>query len=253
MGAMDVFIVAALWSTVAWSSGTPNYLHYTEESSSVVFPDHLRRTKILPIVLSGSNGTLYTKEINNTVEYIFEFTKLQASEVPPARIMVESNNSNRSYPVMVVVQQQKGVLSWQLPLVVESGTNLFEYARTSRTLCPDYTYPSPHSQGVGYGNEVIVSVSTASPHNLNVSLLVSQEIDFSINLSEKRTVYVSPAEPRFYEFKFTDNTETVLLRVDSDDDICMTVSIQNMSKLEQQGHQCLSRYLYRSMALCFWL
>jgi len=80
MGAMDVFIVAALWSTVTWSSGTPNYLHYTEESSSVVFPDHLRRTKILPIVLSGSNGTLYTKEINNTVEYIFEFTKLQVGD-----------------------------------------------------------------------------------------------------------------------------------------------------------------------------
>lgn len=226
---MDVFIVAALWSTVAWSSGTPNYLHSTEERSSVIFPDNLRHTKILPIVVSGSNGTLYTKEINNTVEYIFEFTKLQASEVQPARIMVESNNSNRSYPVLVVVKRQKAVLSWQLPLDVESGTNLFEYVRTSRTLCPDYTYPSPHSQGVGYSNEVIVSVSTASPHNLTVSLLVSQEIYFSINLSERRSVYVSPAEPRFYAFKFTDNIETVLLRVDSDDDICMTVSIQNMS------------------------
>jgi hypothetical protein len=74
MGALDVLI---LWSTVAWSAATPNSLYYTEESSSVVFPDHLRRTQILPIVLSGSNGTLYNKEINNTVEYIFEFTKLQ--------------------------------------------------------------------------------------------------------------------------------------------------------------------------------
>jgi len=49
------------------------------------------------------------------------------------------------------------------------------------------------------------------------------------SLSEERSVYVSPAEPRFYAFNFTDNAETVLLRVDSDDDICMTVSIQNMS------------------------
>lgn len=74
---MDVFIFVTLWSTVAWSSGTPNSLHYTEESSSVVFPEHVRRTKILPIVLSGSNGTLYNREVNNTVEYIFEFTNLQ--------------------------------------------------------------------------------------------------------------------------------------------------------------------------------
>jgi hypothetical protein len=56
----------------------------------------------------------------------------------------------------------------------------FEYTRTSRTLCPDYSYSSPHYQGVGYSNEVIVSVSTASPYNLNVSLYVSQETDFPI-------------------------------------------------------------------------
>jgi hypothetical protein len=74
---MDVFIVVTLWSTVAWSSATPNSLHYTDESSSIVFPNHPRRTQIVPIVLSGSNGTLYNEEINNTVEYIFEFTKLQ--------------------------------------------------------------------------------------------------------------------------------------------------------------------------------
>jgi hypothetical protein len=74
MGYMDVLI---LWSTVAWSLATPNSLQYTEESNSVVFPDYPRRTRIVPIVLSGSNGTLYNKEINNTVEYIFEFTKLQ--------------------------------------------------------------------------------------------------------------------------------------------------------------------------------
>jgi len=61
-------------------------------------------------------------------------------------------------------------------------------------------------------------------------MLLKIEMLFVIcSLSEERSVYVSPAEPRFYEFKFTDGIETVLLRVDSDDDICMTVSIQNMS------------------------
>lgn len=64
---------------------------------------------------------------------------------------------------------------------------------------------------------------------LTVKLLKIEMFCVFCSLSEKRSVYVSPAEPRFYEFKFTDNTETVLLRVDSEDDICMTVSIQNMS------------------------
>lgn len=64
---------------------------------------------------------------------------------------------------------------------------------------------------------------------LIVMLLKIEMFCVICSLSEERSVYVSPAEPRFYEFKFTDNVETVLLRVDSDDDICMTVSIQNMS------------------------
>lgn len=49
------------------------------------------------------------------------------------------------------------------------------------------------------------------------------------SLSEERHIHVSPADPQFYAFSFPDDVETVLLRVDSDDDICMTVSIQNRS------------------------
>jgi hypothetical protein len=49
------------------------------------------------------------------------------------------------------------------------------------------------------------------------------------SLSEERSVYVSPSEPRYYDFQFQADMETVVLRVDSDDDICMTVSIQNKS------------------------
>jgi hypothetical protein len=56
----------------------------------------------------------------------------------------------------------------------------FEYARTSRTLCPDNNYYSPHNRSIENVNDVIVSVSTASPYSLNFSLLVSQETNFSI-------------------------------------------------------------------------
>lgn len=215
----NVFIVAfTLWLTAIGSLLTREIVGYNKEDSSIE-----------PIVQSGEYGTLYNEVVNNTVEYIFVFYKTEVSQKRPARIMVECKNSNRSYPVLVVVRQQKGVLSWQLPLVVDSKTNLFEYARTSRTLCPDSNYYSPHIQRVGNVNDVIVSVSTASPYGLNFSLHVSHETNFSISLSEERHVHVSPADPQFYAFIFQDGVETVVLRVDSDDDICMTVSIQNRS------------------------
>jgi hypothetical protein len=63
---------------------------------------------------------------------------------------------------------------------------------------------------------------------LPVSLLHIEMVCLIRRLSQERSIYVSPAAPRYYEFQFKD-IETVLLRVESDDDICMTVSIQNMS------------------------
>ncbi|XP_069691138.1 SID1 transmembrane family member 1-like isoform X2 [Periplaneta americana] len=216
---LKVTLFVITWLTVAKTLYTYDIIQYRDGKKDIV-----------PIVLEGLYGISYNEEVNNTVEYIFEFPSEQVSLIQPARIMIECRDSNRSYPVLIVVRQQKGVLSWQLPLVVESRTNLFEYARTSRTLCPDNNYYAPHHHSTGSTNEVIVSVSSASPRNLSFSLRVDEEKDFFIELSHERTLFVSPSEPRYYAFKFEDGAETVLLRVDSDDDICMTISIQNMSK-----------------------
>ncbi|CAG2054208.1 unnamed protein product, partial [Timema podura] len=99
------------------------------------------------------------------------------------------------------------------------------YNRTSRTLCPDNNYYEPKEN-----SELIVGVSTSSINNVYISLLVQLEKNFTVGFSDEITVHVSPAEPRYFSFKFlNDGRDTVLLRVDSPDDLCMTVSIQNIS------------------------
>lgn len=47
----------------------------------------------------------------------------------------------------------------------------------------------------------------------------------------EKTVEISPSEPKYYGYVFSKETEdtSVLVRVESDNDVCMTVSIQNTS------------------------
>jgi hypothetical protein len=59
-------LVAALWLTAISCSVTSHIGQYSEERSSIV-----------PIVKNGSYGVLYNEEVNNRMEYIFEFSNLQ--------------------------------------------------------------------------------------------------------------------------------------------------------------------------------
>ncbi|KAF4533498.1 hypothetical protein B566_EDAN000983 [Ephemera danica] len=127
----------------------------------------------------------------------------------PARINVYSTVAEKSSPVLVVVRQQKGVLSWQLP---------YEYKNVSRTLCPvSYYYKAMKPAftslgGISQSNslavaheEVIVSLSSASLSNVDFSLSASVQEDFLVGLSEERTTQVSASQPRYFMFEFPAN------------------------------------------------
>lgn len=70
-----------------------------------------------------------------------------------------------------------------------------------------------------------------------MTLTVESDTNFYITDSEQYNVTISPSEPRyfFYNFKPQENRSdlynyrTVVLQVNSDDDICMMISIQNIS------------------------
>jgi hypothetical protein len=62
---INAFIVAVtLWLTASSSSLAPEIIQYSKEKNSIV-----------PTVLPGVYGKLYSKVVDNTVEYIFEFKK----------------------------------------------------------------------------------------------------------------------------------------------------------------------------------
>ncbi|XP_046382561.1 SID1 transmembrane family member 1-like [Ischnura elegans] len=183
-------------------------------------------------IIDGAYGEEYTYQVNNSIEYTIQY--LNVSQWNPnqtARVSVESTSASKIFPVLIVVRQQKGILSWQLPLLVGTHSDHDkEYQKVSRTLCPSRYYALDGDNATPDEKEtVIVSISSSSPIDVKFSVKVELIEDFFVQLSESKTISVSPNEPRFYGFNFPDNVNTALLLVDSEDDICTTVSIQTIS------------------------
>ncbi|CAL1681359.1 unnamed protein product [Lasius platythorax] len=201
-----------------------------------------------PIVIQADYGHNYPNTTNATVEYVYLYPAANISET--ARIQIESN-ATHSLPLIVIVRQTTGILSWQIPLLVESADSSVVYNKTSRTLCSTKYYRYAPKDEEEY---VIVGISTASRENIWFNLSVAEVTDFYLLLSSgnKRVIEISPSEPIYYGYIFSKQTDnsSVIVRVESDNDICMTVSIQNTScpvfdlerNIELSGHwQTVSR------------
>ncbi|KAK2709428.1 hypothetical protein QYM36_013181, partial [Artemia franciscana] len=127
------------------------------------------------------------------------------------------------------------------------------YHRVRRTLCPEDLEVSNASEEL----EFVVGVSTSDPRNVSFTIEATKIDDFLINrsataevsddqipvtygalqgsvlgsslLDEERNIIVSPSEPEFYQYVFDENVTAVLVNVTSPDDLCMTVSVQNLT------------------------
>ncbi|XP_029169765.1 SID1 transmembrane family member 1-like [Nylanderia fulva] len=200
-----------------------------------------------PIVTQAKYGQSYPNIINASVEYVYLYPAANIS-LETARIKIESN-ATHSLPLIVIVRQTTGILSWQIPLLVESADSSVVYNKTSRTLCSTKYYRHAPKDDDAY---VIVGISTASHKNISFNLSVVEVMDFYLSSGNKRVIEISPSEPIFYGYIFSKQTDisSVIVRVESDNDICMTVSVQNTScpvfdlerNIELSGHwQTVSR------------
>ncbi|KAK3907859.1 SID1 transmembrane family member 1 [Frankliniella fusca] len=225
-------------------------LYLSTQISVALLNESSEHNRLIPIVVYDAkvDHNYSDYHVNETSQYIFEFKipTILSNNTRPARVTVGCSNATRDHPILVVLRQAKGVLSWQLPLVVPTQENVVEYYRTSRTLCPNRNYRDVNLMFTNRSSksfllqeppseEVNVYIATSSP--VNVTFFLSLEIvqDFTVTDNETRDlVTISPSEPRFYQFKWSDAknaAKAVVLRVDSDenDQTCMVVSIQNIS------------------------
>jgi hypothetical protein len=92
-----------------------------------------------PIYRKLNYSVDYQFVINKSVEYILDFNlRVSAAKFKfPPRVTTYSSDAAIANPLMVVARQPKELLSWQLPLILESYSGKTNFTKISRTLCHD--------------------------------------------------------------------------------------------------------------------
>ncbi|KAK5638986.1 hypothetical protein RI129_013281 [Pyrocoelia pectoralis] len=186
-----------------------------------------------PVIITDTKymHSYNNQQINNSRQHVFVFPSYEAQST--SRVLISCENCTMDNPLMVVAQQHKEILSWQLPLVVTSDSGNIEYMNSGRTLCPSRIskfYSFEDAAREDYEGP-IVTVSTAAHYNISYSLRVNLNNSF-VSPSVTYNINITPSETRYYFYNFPENDtdknyQTVILEIQSDDDVCMMVSIQN--------------------------
>lgn len=83
----------------------------------------------------------------------------------------------------------------------------------------------------------IVAISTSSPTTVSITIILQEEQDFFMKRDIDYTVMVSPSQSRFKYFAFDENcTDTVVIEVDSTDDVCLTISVQDSAVSKSENN-----------------
>ncbi|XP_025231501.1 SID1 transmembrane family member 1 isoform X5 [Theropithecus gelada] len=141
---------------------------------------------------------VYSGVVNLSTENIYSFNYTsQPGQVTAVRVYVNSSSENLNYPVLVVVRQQKEVLSWQVPLLFQGlYQRSYNYQEVSRTLCP-----SEATNETGPLEQLIfVDVASMAPLGAQYKLLVTKLKHFQLRTNVAFHFTASPSQPQKKDF-----------------------------------------------------
>ncbi|XP_004414858.1 PREDICTED: SID1 transmembrane family member 1 isoform X2 [Odobenus rosmarus divergens] len=190
---------------------------------------------------------VYSGVVSLTKEntYSFNYTS-QPGQVNAVRVYVNSSSENLDYPVLVMVRQQKRVLSWQVPLLFQGlYQRSYNYQEVSRTLCP-----SEATNETGPLEQlVIVDVTSMAPLGAQYKLLVTKITHFQLRTNVAFHFTASPSQPQYFLYKFPDDVDSVIIKVRSEMAYpCSVVSVQNiMCPVHDLDHNVEFNGVYQSM------
>ncbi|XP_055965254.1 SID1 transmembrane family member 1 isoform X1 [Sorex fumeus] len=177
--------------------------------------------------------------------YSFNYTSLPG-QVNAVRVYVNSSTENLNYPVLVVVRQQKAVLSWQVPLLFQGlYQRTYNYQEVSRTLCP-----SEATNETGPLQQLIfVDVASMAPLGAQYKLLVTKIKHFQLQTNVPFHFTASPSQPQYFLYKFPKDVDSVIVKVMSEVAYpCSVVSVQNiMCPVYDLDHNVEFNGVYQSM------
>ncbi|XP_066203386.1 SID1 transmembrane family member 1 isoform X1 [Saccopteryx leptura] len=190
---------------------------------------------------------VYSGVVNLSTENIYSFNYTsQPGQVTAVRVYVNSSSENLDYPVLVVVRQQKEVLSWQVPLLFQGlHQRTYNYQEVSRTLCP-----SEATNETGPLEQLIfVDIASMAPLGAQYKLRVTKIKHFQLQTNVAIHFTASPSQPQYFLYKFPEDVDSVIIKVVSKMAYpCSVVSVQNtMCPVYDLDHNVEFNGVYQSM------
>ncbi|KAK7105776.1 SID1 transmembrane family member 1-like isoform X2 [Littorina saxatilis] len=173
-------------------------------------------------VVQAKFDTSYTLSVNLQQQYLFIYKYNETSNTTAVRVSASSVHANATFPVMFVVRQQEGILSWQVPLFIDY---VYSFSFVNRTLCP---LDKMHKKNLTSQQLIYIDVSTMSRENVDFTLHAERLTNFEIEHGASHETVVSPSEPQYFMYTFPSDVDTVQLRVTSPDLSCTVISVQSI-------------------------
>ncbi|XP_040278800.1 SID1 transmembrane family member 1 [Bufo bufo] len=192
-------------------------------------------------------GNIYTGSIDKNIEEVYAFNYTSTpGKVDALRVSVRSNSDDLEFPVLFVVRQQKGVLSWQVPLVFRGyNQRTYTYQDVGRTLCPiDPESQTPTSQQLLY-----IDIASMAPTSVQYELVVRRLANFELQTDVPQNFSASPSQPQYFLYSFPEGVDSVIIKVKSAETYpCTVVSVQDIKcPVYDLDHNVEFNGIYQSM------
>uniref|UniRef100_A0A8C4X5B5 SID1 transmembrane family member 1 n=1 Tax=Erpetoichthys calabaricus TaxID=27687 RepID=A0A8C4X5B5_ERPCA len=170
---------------------------------------------------------VYSGAVSRTTENIYSFSYTsRTGQVDAIRVFASADSKDLHYPVIFVVRQEKGVLSWQVPLVLRGlYQRSYKYQEVSRTLCP----LEPEEEELSAEHSLFIDVASMAPANVHYQLLVTWTKHFTLETGEAFNFSATPSQPQYFLYTFPVRVNSVVIQVEAEQaHPCTVVSVQDI-------------------------
>ncbi|MGH0179701.1 UNVERIFIED_CONTAM: hypothetical protein FKN15_002024 [Acipenser sinensis] len=200
----------------------------------------IHNTENKPTASKGAEfNRVYSGYVNRGVEEIYSFNyTTEPGKVDAVRVYVSVNSDDQHYPVIFVIRQQNGVLSWQ---------RKYTYQEVGRTLCP----LEPMQEERTSEQYIFIDMASMAPFDVRYELLVTRVNHFTLETGVMFNFSATPSQPRYFLYEFPDKADSVVIKVVSNRaSPCTVVSVQDIwCPVYDQDHNVEFIGVYQSMTL----
>ncbi|XP_061407067.1 SID1 transmembrane family member 2-like isoform X2 [Lethenteron reissneri] len=165
-------------------------------------------------VQTAEFNKVYNGSVMNGTSAVYDYSYV-LNKTAAVRVWVQSSWNDSTAPLLFVVQQQQGVMSWQLPIVLRGTTGIpFLYLEAGRTLCtPELAVEPGRRPPAAPERRFTVTVGSQASHVISFQLKAHHLYPFILKAGEMKSLNATPSQPQYLLYEFRDGEDSVVVEV----------------------------------------